>query len=57
MSDVKDTNIENMSSCATDIDSLLESKSCDDSTSISANPDGLTDNATPDDVLSSLIDY
>ena len=54
-SDVKDINTENMSSCATEIGSLLEKS--DDSTSIksSAN-DGLADNATPDDVLS-LIDY
>lgn len=54
-SDVKNTNTENISSCATECGSFTEKS--DDPTSIktSAN-DGLAENATPDDVLS-LIDY
>ena len=54
-SDVKNTNTEIISSCATECGSFTETN--DDSTcnKASAN-DGLAENATPDDVLS-LIDY
>ena len=55
MSDGKDINNDDPSSCIEEVDKLLEK--VDDAAGIkSSSNDGLADNATPDDVLS-LIDY
>ena len=53
--DLKNTNAENNSLCATESGDFTEKHEASPSIKTSAN-DGLDENATPDDVLS-LIDY